>query len=315
MSPVGIYIAAPLAVGVASCRPVSPPKGPPPAMNRVVVSGVVRTTAGRPVGEARVVAQLVSEHVSGRAPSEGWGSCRGGLWAQREVVSSATGQFDIAFESIGPQVDACLVLRVFPPAESGLRDTTASGWRFRFEVPPRTEIPTVRVEPLVLASPVGNRPPHAQPPSTLQTDRTEYIATYRRGEGPYRTYGFTIIARYQNRTTGPLYVSYCPPRDRTPMYGIPVSDDTTEDSGYDRAWGCVGHESPIVVAPHATRLDTLRIEGPNAWDGRTNTPQGKLEGDFRLEYDVGTCHARGEVNCLLPLEERRSAPFRVTVKR
>ena len=206
-------------------------------------------------------------------------------------------------------------MRVFAPAESGQKDTTASGWRLRFEVPRTPEVPTVHLELLMLAPAPGERLPRAQPPSTLQTDRTDYVATYRGGEGPYRTYGFTIIARYQNRTTGPLYVSYCPPRDRTPRYSIPASDDTTEASGYDRFWGCVGHESPIVIAPHATRVDTLPIEGPNIADGRTNTPVGKLEGDFRLVYEVGTCHREGEAKCLLPLEERSSGVFNVTVKR
>lgn len=277
-------------------------------MNRVTVSGVVRSKAGTPVDGARVIAQLVSPQVPERNPGEDWGKCRGGLWAQRETVSSVTGQFDIPFASVGPEVDACLVLRVYAP-DSGLIDTMASGWRFRFEVPRTTQVPTVRVE---LALTARARPPRIELPSP-QVDRTEYTASYVRGEGQGSTYGFTIIARYENTTADTLYLPRCLPRDRTPEYGVEVVDDTTEDSGYDAVWACVGHDFPIVVAPHATRVDTLRIEGPNVFDGKTNAPMGRLEGEFRLIYTVSAkCR---EPPCRTRPEERRSPVFRVHLAR
>jgi hypothetical protein len=102
------------------------------------------------------------------------------------------------------------------------------------------------------------------------------------------------------------------------MYSIPLSDDSanaTEGSAYERFWPCVGHESPIVIAPGATRIDTLRITGPNILDGHTMTPQGRLDGEFRLVYEVGTCRRESEAKCLLPLEERSSRAFRVTIQR
>ncbi len=163
----------------------------------------------------------------------------------------------------------------------------------------------------------GIRPCGAQLASPLRVDQTEYRAACLRGRGGC-SYSFTVVARYENRTAGPLYLSRCRPEDRTPMYSIPLIDDSanaTEGSAYDGAWGCVGHESPIVIAPRATRVDTLRIEGPNIFDGHTMAPQGKLEGDFRLVYEVGTCSRGGEAKCLLPIEERRSASFHVTVER
>ena len=133
------------------------------------------------------------------------------------------------------------------------------------------------------------------------------------GEGQARTYAFTIIARYENPTADTLYLPRCLPRQRTPEYGVEVVDDTTEDSGYDPVWACVGHDSPIVVAPHAARVDTLRIEGPNAFDGKTNAPMGRLEGEFRLIYTVSTkCR---EPLCRARSEERRSPVFRVHVAR
>lgn len=161
----------------------------------------------------------------------------------------------------------------------------------------------------------SGQPCRAQAPSPLEVDGKEYRATCRRARGGVCSYGFTLVARYENRTADSLYVSYCPPRHRTPRYSIPLVNDTTNDSGYDRAWRCVGHKSPIVIAPHATRVDTLEIEGPNVFDGHTMVPQGKLEGDFRLVYEVGTCSSDGAAACLLPLEERSSGAFHVVRER
>lgn len=277
-------------------------------MNRVTVSGVVRNTAGTPVEGARVIAQLFSEQVPENSPGEDRGKCQGGLWAQREAVSTAAGTFEIPFASAGPAVDACLVLRAYAP-DSGLRDTTVSGWRFPFSVPRTRDAPSVHVE---LALTVVNRPPHIELPSP-QVDQTEYTATYVGGKGQGSTYGFTIIARYENTTADTLYLPRCHPRDRTPEYGVEVVDDTTEDSAYDPVWACVGHNYPIVVAPHAARVDALWIEGPNAFDGRTYAPMGRLEGEFRLIYTVSTtCQ---EPACRTRSEERRSPVFRVRLAR
>jgi len=106
----------------------------------------------------------------------------------------------------------------------------------------------------------------AQVPSSLRLDRSEYSATCLRGQGNTCSYAFTLVATYENRTPDTLYVSRCYPTDPTPMYGIETVGDTTEDAAYDPVWACVGHDSPIVIAPHAARVDTLRIEGPNASD-------------------------------------------------
>ncbi len=154
----------------------------------------------------------------------------------------------------------------------------------------------------------------AQVPSPLQVDDTEYLATCTEGRGDACRYGFTAVARYENRTADTVYVSRCQPRDRTPEYGVEVIDDTTKDAAYDPVWACVGHDFPIVIAPRATRVDTLRIDGPNAFDGRMNAPMGTLEGQFRLIYKVGRCWL-GRATCRTPLELRRSQPFRVHVAR
>ena len=114
---------------------------------------------------------------------------------------------------------------------------------------------------VVLLALTGGRPCRAQTPSPLQVDRTEYRATCLKGRGGVCSYGFTLVARYKNRTAHSLYLSTCQPRDGAPTYGIPVIDDTTEGSGYEPFWACGGHEFPIVLASGATRVDGAWTSG------------------------------------------------------
>ena len=103
----------------------------------------------------------------------------------------------------------------------------------------------------------------AQVSSPLRVDQTTYRASCTQGKGEGCTYGFTLIARYENPTTDTLYLGRCTPEDRTPVYGIMVASDSTEDAAYNPVWACVGHDYPIVIAPHRTRVDTLKIEEHN----------------------------------------------------
>ena len=154
----------------------------------------------------------------------------------------------------------------------------------------------------------------AQVSSPLRVDQTKYRASCTEGEGEGCTYRFTLIARYENPTADTLYLDRCTPEDRTPMYGIMVASDSTEDAAYNPVWGCVGHDYPVVIAPHTTRVDTLKIDGPNVFDGKTNAPMGKLEGEFKLIYVVGSCW-RGRAGCRLVPRHQRSERFRVDLAR
>jgi len=151
-----------------------------------------------------------------------------------------------------------------------------------------------------------------QEPSPLHVDQTDYQAICIEGKGEDCTYGFTLIARLENQTADTIYVSRCRPRDRTPEYSIEAIKDSTEDAAYSKFWACVGHNFPIVIAPRATRVDTLRIDGPNAFDGRTNAPIGKLEGKFKLVYSVRRCRVV-QPTCQSVLQ--RSEAFRVHLVR
>ncbi len=142
------YVALPLTLSVATCRPANSQSGlrvttgPPRPANKAIVSGIVQTTKGTPVPGSRVVAQLFSEE----APGPGEGRCRGMLAMQREAASSATGEFLIPIESPGPQFNVCLVVMVSPPPGTGLRDSSSSGQRFRFELPRTNQVTTMHVD-------------------------------------------------------------------------------------------------------------------------------------------------------------------------
>jgi hypothetical protein len=143
---------------------------------------------------------------------------------------------------------------------------------------------------------------------SLRTDRASYSAMPIGGEGSYRTYGFTLVAQFTNGMSRTVYLERCYPTTPYPVYGI-GSDADGQSAAYNPTWGCVGHDSPIVVLPGMTRTDSLRILGPNAWDGRTNEPFGNLTGRFRLSYVVATCRAVS--GCELPGHPRESNDFEV----
>jgi hypothetical protein len=151
--------------------------------------------------------------------------------------------------------------------------------------------------------------------ASLQVDRREYEAACIEGKGDDCTYGFTIIASYVNQTAETLFIARCLPSDRGPEYGLKVVDDTMKYAAYDPVWGCVGHDYPVVVAPRATRVDTLRLRGPNAWDGKTNQPWGIFDGEFRLIYRVARCRWARRGTCNTLPKREYSEPFAVHVTR
>jgi len=150
-----------------------------------------------------------------------------------------------------------------------------------------------------------------EPNPLLQTDRRQYVASYESGEGNYRRYSFKVLAQISNPGPEPMYLERCFPNSPVPIYGVPLVNDQLE-SAYNAPWACVGHHNPIVVAPGATRLDTLRIVGPYATDGVTGQPLGVLEGRFLLFYSASCADG---LDCPLPRPLYRSHSFTVTVAR
>ena len=141
---------------------------------------------------------------------------------------------------------------------------------------------------------------------TLRTDRNLYEATFLGGR-----YGLTVVARFTNATDQPLYLERCYPTTSYPIYAV-VATNADREAGYNAAWACVGHDRPIVVGRGETRVDSLRIAGPNTWDGYTNQPFGTLTGRFRLSYAVAPCRGLGSCRALSSSVE--SNDFEVRLK-
>jgi hypothetical protein len=142
MTQISVLVLAVLA-SAAMAPALQQPQGPPRPSNKLIVSGTVYTAQHQPVARARIVADLMRVDRTDTALA-----CPQRQAAQRNAESAATGQFEVLFQSPGPQFDACLVVAVFAPSESGLKDTVVSGQRVRFQLPdPRThEVSTVRVD-------------------------------------------------------------------------------------------------------------------------------------------------------------------------
>lgn len=146
----------------------------------------------------------------------------------------------------------------------------------------------------------------------IQTDQTVYTSTPESAAAPdRRRYTFSMKARYRNPSDFTLYVQTCREASSAPIFSVvTVSSDTTQ-SGYNPFWACPA-ASPIPLAPGDTRIDTLEVFGPVAWDGETNEPLGVLEGDFRLVYDVSP--TRDGDGKTLPDRQRRSNPFTIEIE-
>jgi hypothetical protein len=80
------------------------------------------------------------------------------------------------------------------------------------------------------------------------------------------------------------------------MYSVVGSTGrSSQGIAYNAAWACVGHDQPIRVDPGATRTDTIRVRGPNGFDGITHRPIDPIvEGTFRLQFVVQSCRSEGD---------------------
>lgn len=133
----------------------------------------------------------------------------------------------------------------------------------------------------------------------LRTDRTAYVATYEKGEGTYRTYGFRVIAELENRSGATVYLARCYPDSPTPIYHVTLGDgEDAWGAAYSGVWACVGHDDQIAVPAGATRVDTLHLRGPNRWDGVTKEPFGVFTGLMQLHYEIQACWGDGA--CRVP---------------
>ena len=148
-----------------------------------------------------------------------------------------------------------------------------------------------------------------RPEGALRTDQSSYTAVSISGEPPVGgRYAFQVIATFENRLPRTLYLARCYPDSRLPVFGVVMEPDG--GSAFDQVWACVGHDQQIAVRPGETRTDTLYIQGPNGWDGRTGVPFGLLEGRMRIQYYPQSCRGDGECR----VGAFVSAPFTVQLE-
>ena len=129
-----------------------------------------------------------------------------------------------------------------------------------------------------------------------------------RGEGYAKVCEFVLVMTYTNQTDATIYFDHCYPDDTYPIYFI--RGLTKEESAYSGAWGCTGHDRSVKVLAGDKRVDTLKISGPNARDGKTGKPFGVLEGRLQVHYTAYTC-ADESAACSLPDEVATSNVFEV----
>ncbi|MEM1271263.1 MAG: hypothetical protein AAGI08_14570 [Bacteroidota bacterium] len=143
----------------------------------------------------------------------------------------------------------------------------------------------------------------------IQTDKAVYTAEPV-GAGDREVYAFDLTATFENTTAQTVYLGRCFPDTPMPIYRLEVLGEADgQQAAYDAVWACVDHGEAFAIAPGATRVDTFRIAGPNAWPDGSDEGIGVLEGEFRLSYDARTCPE--EVGCALPAGQARSNVFDV----
>ena len=156
----------------------------------------------------------------------------------------------------------------------------------------------------------GARAPRELPPdldtdTPLRTDRLVYASRYEGGDGTYAQYGFDLVARFTNPTADTVFLAREYPDSPHPIYAV-------GGTAYDRVVAGGDHDRSIVVAPGATRIDTLHVLEPNAWDGRTGEFFDRLDGIARLSYDAQSCRSIG--TCPLPDSLATSHPFLIRLE-
>jgi len=137
---------------------------------------------------------------------------------------------------------------------------------------------------LAVAALIGAATCHdpASPSATvLRTDSSTYTAIPTGfGQAEVR-----LILTYRNPADTAVALDRCLPAESYPIYFVElVFPANAEGAAYNPGWACVGGVTPIVIAPKATRIDTITLHGPTAYDSQAHRYLGVLAGVFRIGY-------------------------------
>ncbi|WP_234572202.1 hypothetical protein [Rhodohalobacter sp. 614A] len=143
----------------------------------------------------------------------------------------------------------------------------------------------------------------------FQTDQSSYTAEVLENFPP-AFYGFTLIARFENKTNQTLYLNRCDVDSSHPRYVFKLHlTENPQSPAHNIIFACAGHNNPITVKSGSVRIDTLDVRSPQMWDHATKEPIGIFEGTFQLVYDVWTCKTGDR--CDLPDSLSTSNEFEV----
>lgn len=131
------------------------------------------------------------------------------------------------------------------------------------------------------------------PDGSLMTDATGYVARQIAGTAQPVQYQFTVITRFQNRSSAPVYLGRCYPTSAQPKYGIGAADGAAVESAYNPNWACVGHDNQFEILPGAVRIDTFLVQGPNSFDVIKQQAIGATDGVFQLFLAVASAPGDG----------------------
>jgi hypothetical protein len=157
--------------------------------------------------------------------------------------------------------------------------------------------------------------PEDRPSGPFTTDATTYTAQRASGAAPnIVVYGFTAITRYTNVTAIPIRLPFCAMRGPGPTFGVTDVDQALPNGRIVYAsdiFACLSGAEWIVVAPSATRVDTLHVEGTAIVDAATGTVSPwVVEGRFRIFFEAMSCPTPDTCTPAAD-EQRRSSPFTV----
>lgn len=125
------------------------------------------------------------------------------------------------------------------------------------------------------------REPTSPSATLLRTDSTSYTAV----SVGYSQVEVRLVTTYRNPTDTAIVLARCTPTTPYPIYDVElVAPSSAEGGGYNGAWACVGHNSPLVVGPGTVRTDTITLHGPSTFDHATAKFVGVIAGRFRISY-------------------------------
>ena len=162
--------------------------------------------------------------------------------------------------------------------DSNMREGWGSVWR-QHRIRARLKHRLLSLAALLTAATCND--PASPSVTGIRTDSRSYVAT--RIGGAEVT--VRLILTYSNPADTAVALDRCLSTESYPIYSVDlVLPANAEGAAYNPGWACVGGVSPIVVSPMATRVDTITLRGPTAYDNTAQRYLGVLSGIFRIRY-------------------------------